>query len=291
MEITEPITRKLLRLIAGERIPASSLKHAIIQQLYKEQVIQKQVKGRNQTAYYCSSPQYLEAYIRNNHGINDLERYLNTLENKDATRADLVEAASNSKIKKKRTLEGFFVTSFEPINTTLLDQQFIIDPQFGASVFINEYRKFLPAQDVLIVGVENAENFKFVAKQKYLFEGQTILFVFKHPQSNDLIKWLELIPNRYLHFGDFDFCGLTIYYSQYKSRLGEKCSLFIPPMIEIYIASNGNSELYDDQLRFEPKDEALLDKDIKKLVDLIHRNKKGLEQELFTKQHLFNKEL
>jgi hypothetical protein len=281
MEVPEHIVEKLLRLMSGERIPASSLHHPLIQELYNEEVIQKQVKGRSKVLYYIDNPQYLEAYIRNNHGINHLTKYLETLKDKSATRADAVETASNSKLTKKRTLEGFFVTSYEPIETKLFNNTLTINPPFGTSVFVNEYRNFNLFPDTTIVGIENAENFKYVEKQKYLFQDKKVLFVFKHPQSNDLIKWLETIPNEYLHFGDFDFCALTIYYSQYKKRLQAKCNLFMPPDLESYIKDNGNKHLYNDQLRFEPKGDALNEKLIQEIVALIHKYRKGLEQEIF----------
>lgn len=281
MDVPEHIVEKLLRLMSGERIPASSLHHPLIQELYNEEVIQKQIKGRSKVLYYIDNPQYLEAYVRNNYGINHLTQYLDTLKNKSATRADAVEAASNSKLTKKRTLEGFFVTSYEPIETKLFDNTLIINPPFGTSVFVNEYRNFNLLHDTIIVGVENAENFKYVEKQKYLFQDKKVLFVFKHPQSNDLIKWLETIPNEYLHFGDFDFCALTIYYAQYKKRLHARCNLFMPPDLEMYLKDNGNKDLYNDQLRFEPKGDALNEKSIQEIVALIHKYRKGLEQEIF----------
>ena len=49
---------------------------------------------------------------------------------------------------------------------------------------------------------------------------QKILFVCRYPQSNDLIKWLQSIPNRYLHFGDLDFAGINIYLNEFKKYLG-----------------------------------------------------------------------
>src|SRR5690606_38077843 len=138
------IAEKLIKLMNGERIPASSLKHPLITELYNEEVIQKQVKGRSQALYYSINAPYLQAYIRNNYGIGDLVKYLETIQNNEATRADLIEAASNSKLRKIRTLEGFFVASYEPIETKLFGKPFIISPEFGTSIFIHEFRNFLP---------------------------------------------------------------------------------------------------------------------------------------------------
>jgi hypothetical protein len=283
MDIPEYIAEKLIRLMNGERIPASSLKHPIITELYNEEVLLKQVKGRSQVLYFINNAQYLQAYIRNNYGIGDLVKYIETIRNKEATRADFVEVASNSKLTNIRTLEGFFVSACQPIETTLFGKPYFLNPEFGTSIFINDYRHFYPLPNTVVVGLENAENLKFIEKHKYLFSEEKILFVFKHPQSNDLIKWLQIIPNQYLHFGDFDYCALTIYYSQYKTKLGKKCDLFIPEGLEKVLKSNGNPDLYNDQLMFEPKGEAMNDPSIQKCVEIIRRHRKGLEQEIFIK--------
>ncbi|MCA6071324.1 MAG: hypothetical protein LE168_02900 [Endomicrobium sp.] len=65
------------------------------------------------------------------------------------------------------------------------------------------------------------------------------LFVSRYPQnqSKDLIKWLQSIPNNYLHFGDFDFAGIGIYLNEYKKYLTDKAMFLIPENIEKFIAN------------------------------------------------------
>ncbi|MEJ5960819.1 hypothetical protein [Pedobacter immunditicola] len=97
-------------------------------------------------------------------------------------------------------------------------------------------------------------------------------------QSKDLIKWLQKIPNPYLHFGDFDFAGIGIYLHEYKRFLLDRAHFFIPSHLETLIAKVGSRRLYDVQkisFKFDQTTEpALL-----RTIELIHKYKKGLEQE------------
>lgn len=224
----------------------------------------------------------LNDYLQNHYGIENLTQYVDFLNNEIVHRADSILVSSDSKTKNIRTFKGFLVNCYEPIETILNQQCFVIQPNIGAFVFIYDFQNFIPAQDVTIVGIENAENFRFVEKQKYLFDGIKPLFVSTYPQnqSNDLIHWLKKIPNNYLHFGDFDFGGLNIYWNEFKVHLQERAQFYLPPKVEILLENKGNRDLYNNQtIKF---DEAqVLETNVLKLLKLIRQYKKGLEQEIF----------
>ena len=151
-------------------------------------------------------------------------------------------------------------------------------------MFIADYQHFTIPQDVIVVGVENAENFRYVALQKYLFARyECVLFVSRYPQNQnkDLIKWLQSIPNQYVHFGDLDLAGISIYESEYYHHLGNKSSLFIPDDFEQRI-SNGNAERYNVQLPQYGKMK-VEDKRVQPLLDSIHLHHKGYDQEGYIK--------
>jgi len=169
-----------------------------------------------------------------------------------------------------------------------------LNPQEGSSVFINTPETFEIPEDVVVVGMENAENFMQIRKQKYLFDALSVdekeisdgfhrekpyLFVSRYPQESlsDLRDWLRRIPNRYIHFGDFDLAGVHIYLSEFYAHLGDRASFLIPSDIEERLA-DGNSSLYDQQYaRF--KNMEVTDARLQPLVDMIHRYRKGYEQE------------
>ena len=99
------------------------------------------------------------------------------------------------------------------------------------------------------------ENFRLIRQQRALFEGTIgparLLFVSRYPQSSDLRSWLQTIPNRYVHFGDFDLAGIRIFLSEFHAYLGERSSFFIPSDIEQRLP-NGSSERYNAQyLKFK----------------------------------------
>jgi hypothetical protein len=129
--------------------------------------------------------------------------------------------------------------------------------------------------------MENPENFRHIDNQRQLFPGIKPLFVSRYPQSKDLVKWLSAIPNRYLHFGDFDFAGINIYLNEYKKHLGSRSQFFVPDHIEEKILRYGSRHLYDKQLRLQPGPGKTDEPGLNNLISLIHTYKKGLEQEIY----------
>lgn len=131
-----------------------------------------------------------------------------------------------------------------------------------------------------IVGVENSENFSQVSRQRHLFGGIHPLFVSRYPQSQgkDLIRWLQAIPNPYLHFGDFDFAGIGIYLHEYKRYLGSRASWFVPADVESMLINWGSRKLYDVQkINFDQGQ--VEETAIQQMIALMHQYKRGLEQE------------
>ena len=98
--------------------------------------------------------------------------------------------------------------------------------------------------------------------------------------SKDLVKWLQTIPNRYLHFGDFDFAGLNIYCNEYKMHLKNKAKFFLPTDIEEILSAKGNRDNYNNQtIQFDRNE--IKEDNILTLLKLIEKYKKGLEQEIY----------
>ena len=85
------------------------------------------------------------------------------------------------------------------------------------------------------------------------------------------------IPNRYIHFGDFDLAGVHIYLSEFYAHLGDRASFLVPSDIEKRLAK-GNASLYDQQYA-KFKNMKVTDARLQPLVDMIHHYRKGYEQE------------
>lgn len=282
MKIPVHIAQKIVQLSEGEILAASLAKHAIIEELVSERIIER--TGRIQKKIQLINRNALFLYLQNKYGINDLEKYIEVSQKENLQRSELVEVSSNSKLKNVRTFKGFLINSYLPLQATLNGEEKTLNFTEGTFQFIYDFENFIPENNITIVGIENAENFRWIAKQKHLFADIKPLFVSRYPQnqSKDLVKWLQSIPNNYLHFGDFDFAGIGIYLNEFKKHLPEKSSFFIPKNIEILIAQHGNKNRYDQQ-KINFKTATIEDEELSKLIQTIHRYKQGLDQEIFIK--------
>ena len=277
--ITLSIAEKLLQLIEGEQLPASQARHTLIDELINEGIVLVRITGRTKHLLYLADKTAIANWLFNRFQVNDLSAYINTLKNSQATRTDLVLAGNDSKLQAKRTFKGFLINSYLPIDVSLNGEPITINPTPGTFQFIYDFEKFIPAADVVIVAIENAENYRWIEKQQHLFKGIKPLFISRYPQeqSRDVIKWLLTIPNNYLHFGDLDFAGINIYMQEYKKHLGDRASFFVPDNIEALLEKYGNKDLYDQQ---KLNDLIIAEARISELIALLHKYKKGLEQEV-----------
>jgi hypothetical protein len=282
MKLPISIAESLLLLQKGDKIPYSRMRHEIIEEMLERGILEKQILGRSKALVYLPKTQVLSDFLQNIYGIQDLQNYIDVSKKIGITRAEAVAISADSKLKTIRTFKGFLINCYCPIQATIDERQITINPIEGTFQFIYDFEKFYVPQDITIVGIENPENFRYIDKQKYLFDNIKPLFVSRYPQnqSKDLIKWLQSIPNQYLHFGDFDFAGISIYLNECKKYLADKASFLIPENIEELIANYGNRKLYDVQ-KDEFNEKILCEMALEELINLIHKYKKGLEQEIF----------
>ena len=187
--------------------------------------------------------QAFREHLSNKFDIRNLVQYREVLLSDDPDRSVQVAVTGNSKVRGKRTFYGFLVNSYQPIPATVNGCSKTILPLEGTFDFIYDYWNFVIPEDVVIVGIENPENFRYVSAQKKLFssvvpDGVKLLFVSRYPQeqSKDLLDWLQSIPNRYIHFGDLDLAGIHIYLTSFYPYLGERASFLIPADYEYRIA-------------------------------------------------------
>jgi hypothetical protein len=276
------IAQKLSLLLRGITIPASSAKHAVIDELVAEGIIDR--KGRIKKTLHLQNSNSLKTYLQNKFAINDIELYIQVNKQEEVSRADLVSVSADSKLKNVRTFKGFLVNCYTPIHAKLNNKPIVINPDEGVFNFIYDFENFIPDPEIMIVGVENAENFRHIDKQKHLFPDIIPLFISRYPQnqSKDVVKWLNIIPNHYLHFGDFDFAGIGIYFNEYKKHLKERASFYTPDNIDNLIKNFGNKSRYDGQkINFDS--DSITENNIMELIAAIHLHKKGLDQEILIK--------
>ncbi len=280
MKLPRTLAEKILLLSKGDKIPSSKMRHFIVSDLIAEGIIHR--PGKVNSILQVIDQAQLALYLNNRFSISSLEEYVEAFKKEETTRAELIVVAANSKTRKVRTFKGFLINSYSPISCLLKGEPFLVHPTQGCFHFIYDYENFIPDKEVTIIGIENSENFRFIEKQEYLFKNKKVLFVSRYPQSqsNDLLKWLLSIPNNYLHFGDYDFSGIGIFLNEFKKHLGNKATFFIPEGIDALIQRFGNKGSYDIQ-KINFKETDIREENLMELIKIIHRHKKGLEQEIF----------
>ena len=250
MKITASLIDKLIRLRNGESIPASQLRGEWVSELERDGVIVSTSHGSRRVLFAPHPEAFLQALSAFDERLSDLDLMRDTLQIGETSRSVQASATGNSKLVAVRSCPGFPINTYEPIACFLNGREMIVNPQEGSFMFISDWQSFTIPQDVVVVGIENMENFRKIHQQRALFD-QTIgsarlLFVSRYPQSSDLRSWLQTIPNRYVHFGDFDLAGISIFLTEFHAYLGERSSFFIPSDIEQRLP-NGSLERYNAQ--------------------------------------------
>lgn len=274
MVLSKTQTDLLQRLVSGESVAASSLRKDVAAELLDEGLLTVITHG-SRRSYAAIDTEASRKFAESHYGGFSFV-------GKDGlTRAEMASETGNSKLVMVRSCPGFPVNSYEPIACTMNDREFIVNPGDGSFVFVADWQKFKIPEDVIVVGIENMENFRMIRQQRGLFEqiigSQRLVFVSRYPQSSDLRSWLKIIPNRYIHFGDFDLAGINIFLTEFNSYLGNRSSFLIPLDIEERLAK-GSKERYNDQYqKFKSINSNI--PDIQHLIDLINKYHRCYDQE------------
>lgn len=282
MKLTLRLIDNLEKLLRGEPLPYSALARSMSDPLLREGLLTIEYHGTKRLLRVPSKDALMSALPRFNEALTDIDTAKRILTGDDS-RAAQAGLSGNSKIRSKRSCPGFLVNSFSPLQCTLNGVPFSVNPPEGSAVYIADWETFVPPAAALIVGVENMENFLMIRRHRELIESflaneeTDILFAARYALSSDLAEWLRIIPNRYLHFGDFDLAGIDIFLTQFRPVVGNRGSFLIPSDIEARI-SHGSRHRYDEQY---PRYGNLTttDPDLMRLIDIIHRHRRAYDQE------------
>lgn len=277
-DLTLSMARRFLKLLEEGSMAYSSINGHIALRLMDEGVITLISRGQKQSVKVIDAAGCRMCLSRDFTSGMSLEDYIELKSREEEVhRSELVTKAAYSKLIATRAFKGFLINCYTPIEATFRDAPYLLSPMEGTALFMQDYDHFRIPEDVVVIGLENGENFRYIRGLKYLFEGMKVLFVSRYPQSKDLRTWLQMIPNRYIHFGDFDLAGVYIYLREFYTHLGERAAFFIPEDIEERI-QNGSQLLYDYQYE-KYRDMTVDDERVKPLVKMIHQYRRGYEQE------------
>ena len=274
------ISTSIQALLAGKQVAGSRLNSKLLDELLAEGLLLVVSRG-SRKSYRARDAEALKRFL-----IDKDESFRIIEANASDSRATMAAETGNSKLVMVRSCPGFPVNSYEPIECFLDEKPLVVSPQEGSFLFVSDWEKFTIPEDVVVMGVENMENFRMIRKQRTFFEkylhshdlSDKVLFVSRYPQSTDLRKWLCTISNHYLHFGDFDWAGINIFLYEFQQYLGkERSSYLVPDDIESRLKS-GSRKRYDEQCnRFKDIKSDILE--LQQLIDLIHHERKAYDQE------------
>lgn len=274
------INASILALIAGEHIAGSKLNSKLRDELLAEGMLLVRSHG-SRKAYRARDAEALKRFLM------DKDESYRVLEvGTSGTRASMAAETGNSKLVTVRSCPGFPVNSYEPVKCFLGGEPFMVNPLEGSFLFVSEWEKFTIPADVVVIGIENMENFRMIRKQRAFFEEylqahkfpNRALFVSRYPQSTDLRRWLCAIPNHYLHFGDFDLAGINIFLFEFQQYLGkDRSSYLIPDDIGLRLKSGSRSRYDEQYCRFKDIKSDVCE--LQKLIDLICHERRAYDQE------------
>lgn len=282
MKLTLRLIKNLRRIIKGESIPYSDLPKSLADSLISEGLLIP-IHNRSRQRLRTHNPDALAGALpRYNEALNDLDA-AESLFSDDKSRAAQASISGNSKTTGMRSTPGFLVNTYHCMGCRLNDKPFIVAPSEGSAVYIADWESFIPPVSALVVGIENMENFLKIRNHGSLFDNcladaeTDILFVARYAFSSDISRWLERIPNRYLHFGDFDLAGIDIFLKQFQPVVEGRGSFLIPSDIEERLR-HGSRQRYDGQYS-KYQQLTTTDTDLKKLITMIHLYRRCYDQE------------
>lgn len=169
--LSASIARKIQRMLEGETLPSSTLPSWIAQELLEEGLLSVLSKG-SRKSYRLIDAEACMQYIGNRYtGGATLSRWIELSEgNEELDRGVLVRETGDSKAISLRTFRGFLVNCYEPLEAAIRESTFTLSPLEGTALFIQSPETFRIGEDILIIGIENGENFRQIRRQRYLFE-------------------------------------------------------------------------------------------------------------------------
>ena len=274
------ISASVKALMAGEQVAGSKISNKLLEELLAEGLLLVNSRGSRKSYRACDT-EALKRFL-----IDKDEDYRILEVDASDSRASMAKETGNSKLMMLRSCPGFLINSYENIECLLNGKPFLVNPQEGSFIFISDWEQFSIPEDVVVIGVENMENFRMIRKQRVFFEkylithglSKKVIFVSRYPQSTDLRKWLCTTPNHYLHFGDFDLAGINIFLSEFQQFIGkERSSYLIPNDVESRLKSGSRKRYNEQYCRYKDIKSDICE--LQQLIDIINRERKAYDQE------------
>lgn len=225
---------------------------------------------------------FLRECARESDFLRSLDDALCLASGEEYSREDKVRVWGNSKEFSIGPSEsGFAIIPVSNIRVVNHDMVFNMTPRTGLMVTDDGSGLQLPPEWTIIM----VENSRLFFNHDWLchvglsdFEASHCFILKRNPYTEDVIKFLRQTLNKVLYFPDLDLCGVSIYESMYKSRLGDKVQALLPPDYETRLSGQSvNWKLYKDQVDAGYGNTS--SQELSVLLEAIHRHHCCYEQE------------
>ncbi len=196
------------------------------------------------------------------------------------------EVAAHKETTKDDISESFYGIHIAVTKETEVFQgnkKITLKPMLSGSYFFFQKNMVTIPSDTTVVGIENPQVLWLITRYEYLFNIEKVVFVLVNDYKCAYIyeTWLSTIKGRYIHFGDFDLAGLSIYYDKVLPKLQNKnlVEFYLPDFIFPLLTEKGNKGDFDRQSGYL---NGLLEISTGKELELVKHIKdveKSLEQE------------
>ena len=130
------ISASIQALISGEQVAGSKLSSKLLDELMAEGLLLVVAHG-SKKSYRARDTEVLKRYL-----IDKDESYRILNVTVVDSRASLAEETGNSKLLSVRSCPGFPINSYEPIESLLNGETFVVNPPEGSFVFIDDWNHF-----------------------------------------------------------------------------------------------------------------------------------------------------
>lgn len=280
------IINLIIKMRDGEKVPqgafSSEVAKELLEQLKSRGAVLLQ-RSRSRGVYYAPDSQKLLCVCGEiSPELSDLETAARLAAGEEISRSESVEKFGDSKAGcNVNAYKGFSLIANERMTINYYGEDFTLMPTIG--VHIIDWKGIWIPEDAVVIGVENSECFYCLDWIRNLGLKGRFVILNRFPVCEEAKQWLESIPNRYVHFGDFDLGGVQIYESEYKRRLGDRASFLLPEDIYERIRTKGNARLYTKQMKTQ-SEVTSPSGELTHLLEVIHSCQKVYEQEGYNRR-------
>lgn len=275
-------------LMEGGRVRSSDCKQAVFAEATRRKVLLR-VRGDAGRGFCLYAPDVFQfrSFILEYYRVRSIEA-LRRLDAKvgagELSRADQVGLTTSGTKTVRRKVTSFVpVNVFSPLEVEYEGRMTVLYPTYDLPQHLIFPEKLKMDSGVVIVGTENYETIARISDYRDVFSefaDSPVLFV-QRPlgKRNWLRQMLSVNSCRYVHFGDLDWGGISLYLAEYKSFLGDRAQFFVPDDVELYFDRLGLASLYDSQEAVDFS--RLVEPGLERVAWLIRKYRKGVEEEAF----------